>query len=220
MSRRQPGSIRGSLGRTSPVQWLPKSTLLRRHPPGRVFINIVVAMITTAIVVGGGLSPGSAADKPRQAAAAIHSEYFVKAAFLYHFARFTEWPAKAFSDSQAPLRMCVFGSDSFGAGLETIEGKNISGRQVTTSRLTRIEGARRCHVLFISDSERERLPKILEYLGNRPILTIADMPNFTQLGGIINLKTVAGKIRFEINVEAAKLNGLTLSSKLLALAAI
>ena len=145
-------------------------------------------------------------------------EYLIKAAYLYKFALFTDWPESAFADADAPLRVCVLGKDPFGPTLETIVGRKVGDRQVVTSHYAGVEGAERCHVLFISRSEKKRLAGILGYLQKRPVLVIADTPNFIQAGGIINLTIVEKKIRFEINARMAERAGLKLSSKLLRMA--
>ncbi|MCH6587225.1 MAG: YfiR family protein, partial [Proteobacteria bacterium] len=161
----------------------------------------------------GALAPAAAAETSR--------EYLIKAAFLYNFAKFTEWPAGSFPDSAAPLDVCVFGEDPFGGALESIAGKTIRGRRVAVHRVASIEAAAACHLLFISDSEATRLAGILDSLRGRPVLTIAEMPGFSRSGGIINLTTNPDdRIRFEINVGIARRVGLRLSSKLLNLAEI
>jgi len=148
-------------------------------------------------------------------------EYRIKAAFLYNFAKFTEWPAGSFADPQAPLRICVYGDDPFGDALESIAGKTVRGRPVEVDRLDALSAGEPCHLLFISESEAPNLPRILAALQRRPVLTVADIPGFAGAGGIINLKVnKEDKIRFEINVAKARLAGLRLSAKLLSLAEI
>ncbi len=156
----------------------------------------------------------AAADEPSR-------EYRIKAAFIYNFAKFTHWPDSSFPDVTAPLEFCVFGEDPFGGALDAIAGKTIRGRVVAVRRVASVEAGAACHLLFISDSEARRLTGILKSLRGRPVLTIADMPDFARAGGIINLKTNQDdKVRFEINVGTAKRAGLKISSKLLNLAEI
>ncbi len=145
-------------------------------------------------------------------------EYLIKAAYLYKFALFTEWPESAFADSTAPLRVCVLGKDPFGPTLATIVGRKVGDRQVVTSYYANVEGVERCHVLFISGSKKERLGEIFEHLQPRPVLVVADTPNFMQAGGIINFTMVEKQIGFEINATVAERAGLKLSSKLLRMA--
>ncbi len=167
----------------------------------------------------GALPPAAAAETETETETS--REYLIKAAFLYNFAKFTEWPAGSFLDSDAPLDVCVFGEDPFGGALESIAGKTIRGRRVAVHRVASIEAGAACHLLFISASEATRLAGILEALRGRPVLTIAEMPGFARSGGIINLKTNPDdRIRFEINASIAKRAGLRLSSKLLNLAEI
>ena len=145
-------------------------------------------------------------------------EYLMKAAYLYEFALSTDWPERAFADPIAPLRVCVLGKDPFGPTLATIVGRKVGDRQVVTSYYANVEGVERCHVLFISRSKKKRLAKILEHLQNRPVLVVADTPNFMPAGGIINFRIVEKQIRFEINATAAERAGLRLSSELLRMA--
>ncbi|MFQ6017517.1 MAG: YfiR family protein [Kiloniellaceae bacterium] len=173
----------------------------------------LILMVTGPEGPRSGTMPAAYANEPSR-------EYLIKAAFLYNFAKFTEWPASAFADRGAPLHLCVLGEDPFGAALESIEGREIRGRAVAVLRIASLRVAANCHLLFISDSEEARLRKILESLRDRPVLTVADMPNFARAGGIISLKTLEEKIRFEINNGTAKRAGLKLSSKLLNLAEI
>jgi hypothetical protein len=156
---------------------------------------------------------------PPAVAAEMSREYLIKAAFLYNFAKFTEWPASAFASIDTPLTICVLGEDPFGAALDAIDGKEIKGRTVNIRRLADTTGAEACHVIFISISEQTRLAGILEALHSLPVLTVTDMPDFVRVGGIINLKTnKEDRVRFDINVGRAQQAGLRMSSKLLNLA--
>ena len=182
----------------------------------RRFVFLLIGGSMLAIVTGSA-DARAASDSPSPAATAASREYLLKAAFLYNFAKFTTWPAKAFPGPQTPLRVCILGEDSFGAAMESIEGKNIKERPVAVIRIAQVSDAERCHILFISTSEEERLRVILDNLPERPILTVSDMPNFARAGGAINLKTVEDQIRFDINVDVANAADLRLSSKLLRL---
>ncbi len=182
-----------------------------------------------AILVIGGcmlamsiwIAGTQADDRPaRPTAATTSREYLLKAAFLYNFAKFTSWPTEAISGAGKPVRLCILGKDPFGAALESIEGKNIQQRPLVTIRIARVSDAEECHIIFIGSSEQERLRGILDYLRELPILTIAEMSNFARVGGIIGLKTVEDRIRFDINVDAANEANLKFSYKLLQLADI
>lgn len=145
-------------------------------------------------------------------------EYLVKSAMLYHFARFTKWPEHTFEDSDVPYRFCVIGQDPFGPDLDALIRETIRNRDIITTRLQKIRHAKNCHLLFIARSERKNLQNILDQLSGRPILTIADMESFAKNGGIIELKLVDNKIRFEINLGVAKEVDIGFRSELLLLA--
>jgi hypothetical protein len=147
-------------------------------------------------------------------------EYLIKAAFVYNFARFTEWPAAAFQGPTSPLRLCLLGKDPFGQALDSIAGKKIKNRDIEVRHLLFVEEARACHVLFISESAKGRLAEVLQLLRDAPILTIGDMPDAARAGGIIGLEIVQKKVRFRVNLDNAQGAGLKMSSRLLDLAMI
>lgn len=156
---------------------------------------------------------------PVQSASA--TEYQVKAVFLFNFAQFVEWPRDAFRDGNAPLVIGVLGQDPFGNYLdETVRGESANNRQLIVQRYRRVEDAKNCHVLFISRSESDRLDQIVAGLKYRKILTVSDGGGASGRGVIIRFVTEQNKIRLRINVEAAKAANLTISSKLLRLAAL
>lgn len=177
-----------------------------------------VACIAALVICGSAAY--SAIGKESGRVEAGLRESLVKVAFLYNFARFTDWPATAFQAPVTPIRFCVLGDDPFGAPLDAIAAKRIRGRSIAVRRLASTRDAARCHVLFVSRSEIPRLAEILASLRGLPILTVADVADFARSGGIINLKTVNGKIRFEVNLDAARLAGLRFSSRFLNLATI
>ncbi|MCZ6453685.1 MAG: YfiR family protein [Alphaproteobacteria bacterium] len=150
--------------------------------------------------------------------AEISREYLIKAAILYNFAKFASWPETVFSHPGAPLRICVLGDDPFGAALETLHGKQVRGRPLATARIADVHDTPQCHILFVSASEEARLAQILDYVGQMPILSVADIGRFADSGGIIALKEIDNRSRIEVNLAAAKQAGLKLSSKLLRLA--
>ena len=148
----------------------------------------------------------------------VSREYLIKAAILYNFAKFAEWPAGAFVSDEAALRICVIGDNPFGAALASIDGKTARERTLSATPIAHVEDAAACHILFVSASERDRLASILEAVEGRPILTVADMGQFTSSGGIVALKNDNNQSRLEINIGAAEKAGVSLSSKLLRLA--
>ncbi len=148
----------------------------------------------------------------------IASEPDVKAAFLYNFTKFVEWPAASFPEARSPLKLCILGEDPFGKTLKALIEEGVGGHPVTLLRLDSLNDPVACHVLFISRSERDRLPRIFGVLHDAPVLTVGETPGFVDQGGMINFLLEGSKVRFEINQEAAERAGLRISSKLLALA--
>lgn len=146
-------------------------------------------------------------------------EYELKAAFLYNFVKFVEWPADAFAGTRSPLTICVYGEDPFGASLDgAVRGETVGERSLLVQRPQALDRLRDCHVLFVSRSERPRMREILSRLERAPVLTVGDSDGFLREGGMINFVLEENKIRFLINQEAAERSGLRISSKLLRLA--
>ncbi len=147
------------------------------------------------------------------------SEYRLKAAFLFNFAKFVEWPPEAFATPNTPIVIGVLGDNPFGTDLEeTVRNKVINGRPVVVKFPQSSDAATNCHILFISTSERKRLPEIFESLRRASVLTVSETDRFTEMGGMINFIPEGNKIRFQINDEAAKNAKLKISAKLLSLA--
>jgi hypothetical protein len=174
---------------------------------------LLVTSIWIAGTQAGDRAPAMAAAKPSR-------EYLLKAAFLYNFAKFTTWPNEAIAGPKKAVRLCILGKDPFGAAMGSIEGRIIKRRRLVTVRIAEVSDTGGCHIIFIGKSEAERLRAIIDDLRDRPILTIAEISNFAQVGGIIGLKTIEDRIRFDINVGAANTADLKISHKLLRLANI
>jgi len=150
----------------------------------------------------------------------ITREYEIKTAFIYNFAKFVEWPQNTFPDNQSSFVIGVLGQDVFGKHLDALEGKILKDREVRVKRYHDVQEISTCHMLFISSLEGHRLPEIFKALKNKSVLTIGDMPQFNQSGGVINFILEDNKVRFEINSKAADQAGLTISSHLLRLAQV
>lgn len=147
------------------------------------------------------------------------SEYELKAAYLFNFMKFVEWPEEAFAKPDSAMVIGVLGDNPFGRNLEdAVRNKTINGRRLVVKKAVPLAEAHTCHVLFISTSERRRLSEIFETLGTASILTIGETDRFTENGGVINFVVREKKLRFQINREAARKAGLKISSKLLTLA--
>lgn len=146
-------------------------------------------------------------------------EYRVKAAFLYHFAKFVEWPARSFEAPDSPIIIAVLGADPFGSELDlAVSGKVINSRPLAVVRYALPEQVAAAHILFISADDAENLPALLQSLHVRPILTVSDSSGFARSGGMVEFFHRDRRVAFAINREAARQAGLKLSSKLLNLA--
>jgi hypothetical protein len=148
-------------------------------------------------------------------------EYQVKAAFLYNFAKFVEWPPEAFKTAKDPILVCVLGRNPFGKALEeAIRGKSIAGRAFAYRHVSDAESASACQILFVGSEESKHFRSLLESLKPMGILTVGEAQGFAADGGVINFKLDDGHVRFEINVAAAEHEQLHISAKLLSLAQI
>jgi hypothetical protein len=148
------------------------------------------------------------------------SEYQVKATYLYNFGRFVQWPPNVAAAEGNSFSICVIGQDPFGSALDSIlAGETIDGKAVVAKRVAKAQDALNCRVLYISSSEESRLKQVLMGLDKAGVLTVSDIPQFSQRGGMIQFVTAGNKIRFEVNLASAQEAGLTLSSDLLKVAA-
>ena len=155
----------------------------------------------------------TAAAQPRA------GEYQVKAAFLFNFTLFTDWPQAAFADPAAPLAICILGEDPFGSFLdETVRGERVAGRDLVVRRYRDVDETGGCQVVFVSRSESRRLQQVLASVAGRSILTVSDITDFAQRGGMICLAEEAQHLRLRINLDAAQAVGLTISAKVLRIA--
>jgi hypothetical protein len=148
------------------------------------------------------------------------SEYRVKAAFLYNFAKLVDWPTNTFSSADAPLVIGVLGKSPVSEALAgTIKDKKVGLHPVRIRRFERVEDVSDCQVLFVCDSEKGRMAEILAKLQGKSILTVADADGFADSGGMIQLIKQREAVRFEINTNATARANLRVSSRLLQLAA-
>src|SRR5205823_12626965 len=143
-------------------------------------------------------------------------EYQVKAVFLFNFAQFTEWPSNAIASADAPIYICTLGDNPFGDYLkETVRNELVRGRKLVIEHHQKVEEIKNCHILYIGQSEAERLEHDLNVLRGKPVLTVSDIEAPAARGVMIRLVTQSNKVRFRINLEEAKAANLNLSSKLL-----
>ena len=169
-------------------------------------------VVSVSAVVSG--APGA------QAQPSLDREQQIKAAFLYNFVKFVDWPIEVLPETSDTISICVLGDDPFYETLETIKGKTVKGRRLAVRRVGAVKDLESCHVAFIGAAEEKRLPQLMQRLQGSSVLTVGDMEGFTQSGGIINFVVEKNKVRFEINVNRAERARLKLSSQLLGLARV
>jgi hypothetical protein len=167
-------------------------------------------LLAAAVAVAAGVTV--AAQKP--------AEYQVKAAYLYGFGRFVDWPPDTPTAADGAFVLCVLGEDPFGRLLDqATEGGQLKNQPVAVRRIVRVEDASACDTLFVSASEQSRLPRILLLLAHRPVLTVGDSPEFAKSGGMIGFTMEGSRVRFTVNLAAAQAAGLMPQSELLRVAA-
>jgi hypothetical protein len=146
-------------------------------------------------------------------------EYDVKAVLLFKISKFVRWPEAAFATSGGTLRVCIVGRDDFGESIDNLKGLKVQGQVVDIERLPLPEQSPSgCHVVFISRSERGRLPSLLNALAGTSVLTVSDIEGFAVQGGMVGFATSDGKISFQINPAASARAGLEIGAQLLQLA--
>ena len=141
-------------------------------------------------------------------------EYRLKAAFLYNFIVFTEWPLPL----SPAINLCVAGNDPFGPEIDALNAKLVGARRIAVQRKAAAESLDGCQVVFVAPSAVGGLPQLLKTVHGRPVLVVADSPGAARQGAALNMAVTQNKVTFEANVQAAREAQLTLSSKLLRLA--
>ena len=144
----------------------------------------------------------------------------VRAAFLYNFAKFAEWPTDALAPGQK-LSLCVLGDNAVADALErTIKGHTIENHELTVQVVSAGWPIRSCHLLYVGGIDANGILRLVDALKDAPVFTVSDGDRFAELGGVAHLILESGRMRFAINVAAAQRARLQLSSKLLSLAKI
>lgn len=159
------------------------------------------------------------ATRPQSTAAQVASEYEVKAAFLYNFAKFVAWPAQNFPLVGNPFSLCLLGDDPFGGLLErAVAGKSVQDRAFAVRRLADVEEAGQCQMLFVSSSEHGHVRRILAALTGASVLTVGDTEEIVHSGGMIGFHMEGNRVRFMVNQDTVERAGLQISSQLLKVA--
>ena len=148
-------------------------------------------------------------------------EYQVKAAFLFNFSQFVEWPAQTFANPESRAVIGIFGKDPFGTYLEeTIVNETINKHPLVIQHFNTVDEITNCQILFINLNDKNQLRLLIEKLKGKNILTVSDANNFAKMGGMVRFYIKDDKINIQINLDAAKEENLIISSKLLKLAEI
>jgi YfiR/HmsC-like len=181
---------------------------LRSRRSFLLFVHVLLGFVLSGLT-GFAVSAAAQQTKPQ--------EYQVKAVYLYNFGRFVEWPPSSAGDESFVI--CVLGQDPFGAALDsTVAGEMIDDRKLVARRIAAPGDAAGCRILFISSSEAAHLKDILALVNKTTVLTVSDLPGFSDSGGMIEFVLQENKVRFRVNLAAAEKAGLTLSSQLLKVA--
>ena len=184
---------------------------VRRRPVARTHRLIKVATLVLFFAM-------TSVRLGTQALAPQSNEYEVKAAFLFNFAKYVQWPAERFTGDDAPIIVGVVGASPGGSAIEqAMNGKTANGRPLQIRRFPTARAVTSCHILFVSASQSDDLRQILAAAGPSS-LTVGETDRFAQMGGIITFTVVGSKVRFDINQTDAKKGGLKISAKLLSLA--
>jgi hypothetical protein len=172
------------------------------------------AIATSLMAIASGLAMIAAA--PAHPAPAVSREYDLKAAFIFHFAEFIDWPATAFAAPGEPMTIGILGDDPFGESLDQIvANETVNGRRLQIRRYDSAAQADSCQIVFISPSERDRMSHVVHRISRPGLLTVGDTNDFAKRDGVIGFVQTGERIRLRINLPAARAAGLTISSKLL-----
>lgn len=151
--------------------------------------------------------------------AEISREYQLKAAFLFNFTKFVEWPARRFADERSPILIGVVGENPIGAALaDLVTGRLVNGRPIAVAYPKNTGEMQRVHLLFVARGEEDRLTE-LQSSGTTVVLTVGESDRFAELGGMINFVVADEKVRFEVNLATAEKHGIKISAQLVKLAA-
>lgn len=191
---------------------VPRSRVLRRTrvralPPGARRVAALVLLLFTLTF-------------PFTTSMGQETDYDVKAAFVYNFIRYVEWPARAFRAADDAITLCIVGSDEAAEATAGLDGKTVRGRRIAVKRVNSAAGIEKCQILFVGRSAKAHARAIVGAVRGLPVLTVADIPGFARSGGAINFVLAEQRIAFEINQTAAERTGLRLSSRLLKMARI
>jgi len=200
---------------------------------GIMQIRVYILAVSVLALLAAPIAAGATADPDPV------REYQIKAAFLYNFIRFVDWPRNKITDANDTITIGIVGKDPFGKAFEPILKKKIKGKQLTIEYFPQIgkyteqynsgrqkqdyedkygDSLKRCHLLFISPSEKKHVDRIIELVKDFPVLTVGETDGLLEAGAVIRFIKESKKVRFEINADAAELAKLKIRSQLLRLA--
>lgn len=142
----------------------------------------------------------------------------VKAAYIYNFTKFVDWPGDGSNDTSEPVKICFVGSDPLRTLLGELNNREVKGRPLKIVRFKELNSLESCKIVFISRSEEPQLPQILQRLQGTHVLTVSDIPGFAHKGGMISFVTENDRVKIEISQKAVRQAGLKVSAKLLEVA--
>jgi len=192
-----------------------KAVLNQKQPSPRRFLRFalmkgVVALFCVFLVL---------AAKPLHGQVRVPKEYQLKAAFLYNFAKFIQWPDKKFNDANSPIVIGVFGENLFGDELDkAVRGRKVNGREIVVRQIQTVDAASSVHLLFVPAAEDSRLAELKVSCQGASVLVVGESGTFTKRGGAIAFKIDGDNLRFEINTSAAAGAELKVNAQLLKLA--
>jgi hypothetical protein len=191
--------------------------LLQPSRPLRSHIGAVAVVLHALALIG---LPVNAAGADA-ASGGPAREYEIKAAFLYNFTKFIEWPAQSFADAGAPIVIGVLGDSPCAEALERlVKDRKVNGRAIVVRRVESAAEARTTHILFVGSRQEQQFARLEPEIGSLPVLTVGESQAFEAGGGIVNFVPQDDKVRFEINIGSADRAGLRVSAQLQKLATV
>lgn len=173
----------------------------------RAWIRIALGGLALAVLI---------ADSPLARSQAPSTETKLKAAYLFNFARYTEWPVAAVPESDSPITITILGDDPFGEILDkTVQGRLIDQHPVRIHRTRNLSEAARGHIVFVSSSENARMADVLGALNGKPVLTVGNDTQFLKIGGMIHFLIEQEAVRFNIDLDMVEKSGLRIRSRML-----
>ena len=183
-----------------------------------LFMSTSLRRLATVMLCLLNLSTG--APDTRAQAQEPNAEYQLKAAFLYNFAKFVEWPAETFPTTSTPFTVCALGNDPFGTSLDAIAGKTVKDRTLIVKRIRSVTAVNGCQILYVSPNELPQATDLLRSLQKSPVLTVCDMDSCAETGLMLNMRMADNRVQLDMNLDAVQHTTLKVSSQLIKLTRI